>query len=312
MISPMENAIDQVMLNFSPQGLLALNIILGLILFGIALDIHVDDFRRVAREPKGPLIALACQILLVPAIAYVLIWVLDPLPSIALGMILVAACPSGNISNYLTHLAKGNTALSISATALSTALAIIVTPFNLAFWASLHPKTQPLLRQIVLEPADVFSTIVLVLGLPLALGMLTAARAPQLAARLLTPIRRISLIFFVAFVVLALRANWEHFVAYIGLALLAVFLENAFAILGGYGVAKLARLPEADVRAVAIEVGIHNTGLGLILVFNFFDGNGGMALVAAWWGIWHIFAGGILAAYWRRKPIAEATPPVLA
>jgi bile acid:Na+ symporter, BASS family len=308
----METALDQITINFSSTGLMALNVILGLILFGVALDIHIDDFRRVAREPRGPLVALGCQILLVPAIAYGLIWVLDPWPSIALGMLLVAACPSGNTSNYLTHLARGNTALSISATALSTALAIVVTPFNLAFWASLHPTTAPLLRQVMLDPADMFVTIVAVLGLPLTLGMLTAARAPRLAARLLAPIRRLSLLFFIVFILLALHANWEHFVNYIRLALLVVFLENALTILGGHTVARLARLPEADVRAVAIEVGIHNTGLGLVLVFNFFDGNGGMALVAAWWGIWHFFAGGALAVYWRRKPIVAEGQPAAA
>jgi BASS family bile acid:Na+ symporter len=308
--------IDQIQLNFSPEGLAALNVVLALIMFGISLDIRAADFRNVLRSPKGPLIAVGTQILIVPAIALLLTLLLDPHPSIALGMILVAACPSGNMSNFLAHYAKSNTPLSISATALSTALSIIVTPLNLSFWASLNPKTAPLLRAVSLDPVDMFVTIGLILALPLAAGMFLATKRPALADRLRKPLQRLSLVFFVIFVVAAGKANFQHFVDYIGVALVAVFIENAAAFAAGYFMARLFRMKAYDARAISIETGIHNSGLGLVLVFNFFEGNGGMAIVAAWWGIWHIIAGLALAHFWARRPLtaedgappAEATP----
>ncbi len=298
--------IDQLRLNFSPEGLFALNIVLALIMFGIALDIRPRDFVNIARSPKGPLVAVGTQILIVPAIAFLLTLVIDPVPSIALGMILVAACPSGNMSNFLAHFAKSNVPLSISATALSTALAILVTPLNLTLWASLNPKTAPLLRTVSLDPVDMFVTIGLILALPLVAGMLVAARKPAWADRLRKPMQKLSLVFFALFVAAALQANFRHFLDYIGFALVAVFIENTAAFAAGYFAARAVRLSKYDARAVSIETGIHNSGLGLVLVFNFFEGNGGMAIVAAWWGIWHIIAGLALGWYWSKRPLTAA------
>jgi bile acid:Na+ symporter, BASS family len=298
--------VDQITLNFTPEGLIALNVVLALIMFGVALDIRMADFRNVVRSPKGPLVAVGTQILVIPAIALLLTLLLDPMPSIALGMILVASCPSGNMSNFLAHYAKSNTPLSIGATAVSTSLAIIVTPLNLSFWGSLNPKTAPLLRSVQLDAVDMFMTIGLILVLPLIVGMLVAEKRPAWSDKLRKPIKTMSLVFFALFIVVALQANFEHFVNYIGVALVAVFLENTAAFAAGYFVARAFRMKMYDARAVAIETGIHNSGLGLVLVFNFFDGNGGMALVAAWWGIWHIVAGLALAHYWSRKPLTVA------
>lgn len=299
------SGIENLQLNFSPESLTALNVVLAIIMFGVALDIRLSDFRTVARSPKGPLIAVGTQILIVPALTVGLTFLLNPVPSIALGMILVACCPSGNMSNFLTHLAKGNTPLSIGTTALSTVAAVFVTPLSLAFWGSLNPSTAALLRSVALDPVHLLSTVLLILVLPLAVGIGVASRFPAVAERLRTPVRRISLVFFVAFVAIALQANFDHFLTFIGFAFLAVLLQNSMALATGYGVARVAGLPPADVRAVSIEVGIQNSGLGLVLVFNFFDGSGGMALVAAWWGIWHIISGLGLAWFWSRRPLGE-------
>ena len=142
--------IDLVRLNFNPQSLWALNAIIGLVMFGVALDLKAADFRDVLVMPKPVLIGLAAQFLLLPAFTFVLVLLIRPAPSIALGMILVAACPGGNISNFLTHYARGNTALSITMTAVSTAVAIVMTPFNLSFWGGLHPEASKILN----GPAD--------------------------------------------------------------------------------------------------------------------------------------------------------------
>jgi BASS family bile acid:Na+ symporter len=147
-------AIDQVRLNFNPQGLLIINVAIGLMMFGVALELKLEDFKRIAVAPKAPCIGLAAQFILLPAFTFLLTLILRPPPSIALGMMLVAACPGGNLSNIITYLAKGNCAVSVSMTAVSTAAAIVMTPFNLAFWGSLNPDTAQILKKVSLSPFD--------------------------------------------------------------------------------------------------------------------------------------------------------------
>ena len=125
--------IDQVQLNFNAQGLFAINAAIGIMMLGVALDMTIDDFKRVIVSPKAPVIGLIAQFILLPALTYLLTLILNPAPSIALGMIMVAACPGGNLSNIVTYLAKGNTAVSISRTAISTMAAIFMTLSILPF-----------------------------------------------------------------------------------------------------------------------------------------------------------------------------------
>jgi BASS family bile acid:Na+ symporter len=300
--------VDTVQLNFNPTTLTILNVLIGLIMYGVALDIRVDDFRRIIRDPRGPAIGLLAQFLLLPALTFVLVGLLRPSPSVALGMILVAACPGGNFSNFLTSYARGNAALSVSMTAVSTLLAIVMTPFNLQFWGSRTEGARDILTEVSLDPVDLMVTIVLILGVPLVLGMLTRARRPEVAARLRTPMRILSLTLFFAFIAFALIGNWTYFVTYIGVFALVVAAQNAMALLIGYFSATGARLPEYDRRAITMEVGIQNSALGLVIVFTFFDGLGGMAVIAAWWGVWHLIAGLTLGTFWSRRPVAR---PVL-
>jgi bile acid:Na+ symporter, BASS family len=301
------NELDAVRLNFSPGSLIALDVILAFVLFGVALDMRVADFKGILTSPRGTLIGLLAHSVLLPAVAFALTMVLQPTPSIALGMILVASCPSGNISTFLVNFGRGNTALSVTIAAFSMLSSIIFTPFNLSFWGELNPHTRPILHEVTLSPWQVFGTIVVLLAIPTVLGMLTAHHWPAFARRIRGAFRILSLAFFVLFVLGALAANWDFFMRYVERVVLFVFLLNAFALLTGYFTARAALLPEADRRAVALEVGIQNSGFGLVLVFNFFDGLGGMAIVAAWWGIWHILVGTTLATYWRRHPPPELT-----
>lgn len=292
------NEVDALRLAFEPGTLVLLNVGIGLIMFGVAIDLRVEDFRAVARRPKAVTVGLVAQFLILPAATYGLTRIIDPMPSIALGMILVAACPGGNISNIITHLARGNTALSIGMTAISTAAATVLTPLNITFWGSLHPSTAAILREVSLDPVKLLLTVVTILGVPLVAGMTVAARRPELAARLRRPMKGISIAFFAAIVILALAKNWDHFLGYVGVVMGVVALHNASALLLGYGAGRSLGLSSEDARAISIEVGIQNSALGLTLVFTFFAGLGGMALVAAWWGIWHILAGLTVAAGW--------------
>jgi bile acid:Na+ symporter, BASS family len=305
--------VDTLRLAFQPGTLVLLNVGIGLVMFGVAIDLHVADFQAVARQPKGAVVGLVAQFLLLPAVTYLLTRIIDPVPSIALGMILVAACPGGNISNIITHLAGGNTALSIGMTAVSTAAAVIMTPLNITFWGSLNPGTAAILREVSLDPVDLLLTIVTILGIPLLAGMSLAAWKPDLTARIRRPMKAISVVFFGAIVVLALAMNWDNFLTYVGVVMGVVALQNAVALGVGYGAGRSLGLPSRDSRAISIEVGIQNSALALILIFSFFGGLGGMALVAAWWGIWHIVAGLTVAGGWsyldrRAAPVPEASP----
>ena len=297
------DGIDQVRLNFNPATLTLLNALIGLIMFGVALDIRGDDFKRVVRDPRGPLIGLGAQFLLLPAMTFGLVWIIDPLPSIGLGMMMVAACPGGNFSNFLAHHAKANSALSVSMTAISTALAIVMTPANLAFWGGLNPQTAAILKEVDLDPFALLRTILLILGIPLVAGMLVAAKKPALAARLRKPMKIFSLTAFGLFIVGALVGNWQQFLQNVGYVALAVALHNASALVLGYGTARALGCHRYDARAISIEVGIQNSALALVLIFGFFDGLGGMAIIAAWWGVWHLISGLTVATYWSIRPV---------
>ena len=303
-------AVDQIRLNFNETGLTIVNVVIGIMMFGVALDIKLDDFIRIAKSPKAPLIGLVAQFLLLPALTYLLTRGLNLVPSIALGMILVAACPGGNLSNLMTHLAGGNTAVSVSMTAISTVAAIFMTPFNLLFWGKQNPATAAILRDVSLSPIDVLTTVFGILGIPLVLGILTARAKPALVEKVREPFKVVAVVVFILVLLGALIANFKIFLQVIGLVVFAVLLHNALAIGTGYLSGKLARLPERDTRAVSIEVGIQNSALGLVLVFNFFEGLGGMAIIVASWGIWHIVAGLTLAFVWSRRPVGDtpATP----
>lgn len=296
---------QEITLNFSPQSLQLLNVVLGIVVFGIAIDLSVADFKRVLSLPRATVAGLCAQFLLLPAVTFGLIQLIRPAPEFALGMLLVSSCPGGNISNFVTHISRGNSALSVTMTAVSSLAAIVMTPLNFSFWGQLDPQLAPLLQSVALSFTGMLKMVCIMLGIPLLAGMLLAAKQPALADKLRTPLRWFSFLAFFGFVIAASMNNLAAFKLYLGLVIGLVILHNVVAFACGYGLARLCRLPEADARAVTVEVGIQNSGLGLILIFNFFGGLGGMALIAATWGIWHIVAGSLLGAFWSRRPIPE-------
>jgi BASS family bile acid:Na+ symporter len=299
--------LDGLQLNFSESNLLLLDLSLAFIMFGVALNLNVEDFKRVWQHPKKALTGVFSQFLILPALTFVFVWVLKPCPSIALGMILVAACPGGNLSNFICLLARGNVALSVSLTAIASVLSVVMTPFNFTFWASLYPPAAELLfGEIQMDLGSIFLKIFLILGLPLAMGMMVATRFPKITAKITKPIRVLSLIIFASYIVGALAANWEYVVDYVQYVILIVFFHNVIALSTGYGTAWLMRLPEFDRRSISIETGIQNAGVALVLIFGeIFNGLGGMAMIAALWGIWHLLAGSALAAFWSRREPAR-------
>lgn len=297
---------DAVRLHFSEGSLGALNVVLGLIMFGIALDLDLGRFRQVARTPRALVAGLLGVFVLFPLATLLMVRWLAPPPSVALGMLLVACSPGGNMSNFLTHLARGNTALSITLTGLSTAVAVVVMPAMFTLVASLDARTAPLLQSLALDAAEIVTTFGAIVLLPLVAGRVVAVRYPLFTARLIRPMKVLSITCFVAFVLMALRLNWEFFVGYVGQVAGYVALQDTVALVLGYVLAAVLRLGEEDRRAIAIECGIRNSGLALVLVFAFFGGLGGMAITAAWWGVWHVVSGLGVATWWSRRPPAPA------
>lgn len=293
--------LDAVRLNFSPESLMLLNAILSIVMFSIALDLKPSDFGALIRTPRALLTGMVSQFVVLPVLTFLLLLATNPQPSIALGLILVAACPGGNISNFITHRAGGNAALSVSMTGIATVAAILLTPFNVAFWGNLYEPTRAMLRQTTLDPVSIAITVFFMLILPLILGVVVNVRRPDLAARIRKTMQRLSMAIFIGFIVLALAANWSFFLSFAGAVAGLVVVHNALALSGGYLTATLAKLSDYDRRAITIETGIQNSGLGLVLIFAFFGGLGGMAVAAAFWGIWHAISGLALAAIWSRS-----------
>ena len=297
--------IDGAVLNFSPASLMLLNAILAVVMFSIAIDLRPRDFQVLLRGPKPVIAGLVAQFLVLPALTFLMVLIVQPQASIALGLILVAACPGGNISNFITYRAGGNAALSVSLTAFATVGAIVLTPVNIAFWGSLYAPSRAILEQTQIGPVQVPITLGLMLILPLVLGVALNSWRPLVAARLRQPLQWLSMGIFALFIVLALAANWAQFLAYAGGIVALVIAHNALALGGGYATATLFGLTPYDRRSVTIETGIQNSGLGLVLIFGFFGGLGGMAVIAAAWGIWHAVSGIALAAVMNRTVAAR-------
>jgi len=294
-------ALDNLKLNFDDNGLWALYIALAIIMFGISLDITIDDFKRLSKNPRLVLIGIFSQFLLFPLITFALINLINPIPSIALGMILVAACPGGNISNFLTHLSNGNTALSVSLTAFATLVAIVMTPINLQFWGNLYEPTAQILKAVALDPYALTKLVLLILGVPLIAGMLVRKYKTNLAKKISKILKPTSITILMLFIAVAFYNNLDIFLEYIHYVIFIVILHNISGLVGGFYFAKLMKLPYSDQKTLALETGIQNSGLGLLLVFAFFDGLGGMALCVAFWGIWDILSGLAIAYYWSKK-----------
>ena len=299
----MQEELDSIRLNFDSESLFFLNLTLAVIMFGVALNIRIDDFLRVLKNPKSVVVGFLSQFILLPAVTFLLVLLIKPIPSIALGMFMVAACPGGNISNFMSNYANGNTALSVSLTAIATLMAIIMTPFNFQFWSSFYEPTSSLVHSISLSPLEMAKVISLLLGLPLLLGMLVRNYFPKFADKTSSFFKLGSILFFIILIFLALYKNIAIFEKYIHYVFFIVFIHNVLALTLGYGLASLTRLSKQNKRTLAIETGIQNSGLGLLLIFSFFDGLGGMALLVAFWGIWHMVSGLFLATYWSKKQI---------
>lgn len=300
-------SLDAVRINFNAEQLRWLNLCLGFIMFGVALDIQAQQFRDLFKQPRSLALGLISQLIGLPLLTLGLIWVLEPAPGLALGMLLVAACPGGNVSNYATHLSGSNTALSVSMTTISTLGAAFTTPFIFSTLKVLVPGADRLSGVVAVDPMSMVGSIVQLILVPLLLGFLFRRYLPGLTRIILKPVQRLSMVIFLGFLAVAVVGNLANIGRYVPYIFFYVLIHNGLALAVGYFWSRLNKLPEADARAISIETGIQNSGLALVLIFNFFDGLGGMALIAAWWGVWHLISAFGLAMYWRGRKTIPAS-----
>ncbi|MBQ8810773.1 MAG: bile acid:sodium symporter family protein [Bacteroidales bacterium] len=302
-------------------GSTLLNIVLAFVMFGVALGIKPATFIDIIKNPKSILTGIVCQLVLLPALTLVLIMICGNWisPMIALGMILVASCPGGNISNFITSLSRGNSELSVSLTAFNTAACIFTTPLNFAFWGKLYlnfagNRNIGSLPELEIPLGDIFQSIFIIMGIPLVLGILCGQYLPKVTKILKKPLQHLSIIVFIAMVVIIFKGNFDVFMACIKYIFLIVLIHNLLALAIGFSTSTIMKLPYKDRRTITIETGIQNSGLGLILLLNpnifpevgAWANNGGMLVITAWWGVWHIISGLTLAFVWRLRGRKEA------
>jgi bile acid:Na+ symporter, BASS family len=297
------NAIDQAEFHFGQRAGLAMAFMVGFLVFAVALDLTWQKFRRVIERPRAPVIGLIAQFVILPAVAFGVGRLLVGTPSVAIGLLLVTCCPGGALSNYLTSVAKGDVATSISMTAVSTVVCAIVTPLLFAFWVSLNPDTSTLLRDIDIDPNKVVMVLMVMLVIPVALGMLIRARAAAMAEKMRKGVRRFAMLVFGTVVALVLGANVQLLSRYAVLTLSPIILTFGIAVGLGWLLARSARLIAAERRAIAIEVAMQNVALAIAMAVAFFPSLAGVAVTSAMWGVVHLTVGFLLAGAWARVPL---------
>ena len=280
---------------------LVLSLVLATMVFSVALELNVDDFRRVALAPRAVVCGLVPQFLLLPGATWLATLVLDLPPSTEAAMILVAACPGGSLSNVVTHFGRGNTALSVSISAVASVMALFLTPLNFTWMVSTNPATAGWLRELAIDPTGIWWSLLALLAVPMTLGLTLGHRSPALAAKLRKPLGTFSLLALLAFIVAGLVRERHLLNAQILPTFGLVVLHNAAGLLLGWLSARAFRVSPRDSRAVMIEGGMQNAGLALGIIAVQFNSDLGMVVIASLWGIWHIVSGMGLALLWRRS-----------
>ena len=295
--------IDQLNVEIGGGFQLVLKVVIALFLFGIALDVRLDELGSVVRRPLPIVVGLIAQFVVMPALTVLLTLALDVRGSVAIGMILVVCCPAGNLSNIFTYRARGDVALSISLTTASNIVALLITPIAVAFWTGMNSSADQLMRDVSIDPWEMVLEIALLIGLPFAGGLFVAWRFPAFAERARPYVEPGALIMLLTVVVLALAGQLTTFRDYVGVVALAITLQNGLSLLVGYVTGRGLRLPVAGVRAMTFELGVRNTGLAIVLALGFFGDLGGVVVVAALWGLWDATTGLLLSSWWRRRDL---------
>lgn len=265
---------------------------LGIIMFGMGMTMTFDDFKGVLQSPKAVLIGVVAQFVVMPGTAYALCQLFQLPAEIAIGVILVGCCPGGTASNVITYMAKGNIALSVACTSVSTLLAPILTPAIFYLLAS---------QWIEIDALSMLGSILQVVLFPIILGLIVRSIFKQHVDRYISVMPLISVVAIVLIVAAIIGGSRAQILESGLLILVVVILHNALGLLLGYWSAKFFKLPSADARAISIEVGMQNSGLGVALSAVHFAASPVTAVPSAIFSLWHNISGASLATYWARQ-----------
>ncbi|MFT0804000.1 bile acid:sodium symporter family protein [Bacillus swezeyi] len=267
-----------------------ITILLGVIMFGMGLTLTADDFRELLRNPLHVLIGVFVQYTVMPLIAFGLAYGLGLPSEIAVGVILVGCCPGGTASNVMTFLAKGNTALSVAITTVSTLLAPFLTPFLILFFAK---------EWLPVSPGSLFVSILQAVLIPIIAGLIVRFFFKKQVEKTVQVLPLVSVIGIVAIVSAVVGGNRENIIQS-GLMIFAVvILHNGLGLFLGFVLAKCFKMDYASQKAIAIEVGMQNSGLGAALATAHFSPLS--AVPSAVFSVWHNLSGSWLATYWSKK-----------
>ncbi len=280
---------------------IALSLVLALMVFSVALDLKFEDFVRVAKAPKSVICGLIPQFILLPVGTWLATLALDLPANVEAAMILVAACSGGSLSNVITHFGRGNTALSVSVSAVASLIALVATPFNFGWMIATNPATASWLRELNLDVSGLWISLVLLLAIPMSLGLWVAYQYPKLTEKIQKPLANFSLVALFAFIALGLVKERQLLTLGLLPMLAIVVVHNACGLFFGWITSVVMGVSECDRRAVMIEGGMQNAGLALGIIALQFNADLGMVIIASLWGMWHIVSGLSLAFWWRRK-----------
>ncbi|MGN8007569.1 bile acid:sodium symporter family protein [Acinetobacter sp. 22301] len=266
--------------------------ILGIIMLGMGMTMTVDDFKGVLQSPKAVLIGVVAQFVVMPGLAYALCKLFNLPPEIAVGVILVGCCPGGTASNVITYMAKGNVALSVACTSVSTLLAPILTPAIFYLLAS---------QWLKIDAASMFISISQVVLLPIVIGLILRTWLKRQVESYIQVMPLVSVIAIVAIVAAIIGGSKAAILQSGLLILVVVILHNGLGYLLGFTAARFFKLPYADSKAIAIEVGMQNSGLGVALAAVHFAASPITAVPSAIFSLWHNISGPALATYWASK-----------
>lgn len=286
-----------------------LSLVLATMVFSVALDLKLADFARVLHTPRAVLAGLLPQFVLMPLGTWAATLALDLPANVEAALLLIACGPGGTLSAVLTHVGRGNAALSLSLSAATGLLSLVLTPLNFSWMMAANPVTADWLRAMQLDATAIWWTLLALLGLPMALGLTLGHRAPALAARWRKPLARFAFVALLAFIAFALVRDRHLLTPQILPEFVAVVLHNAAGLALGALAALAFRLPGPDRRAVTIEGGMQNAGFALGVVGLQFGGNLGMVIVASLWGMWCLVTGLTLAGWWRAHDARQAARP---
>ena len=277
-----------------------LSLVLMTMVFAVALDLRTSDFVRVFAMPRRIAIGLLPQFVWLPVATWLITLTLELPSATEAAMLLVACCPGGSLSNVVTHWGRGDTAYSVSLSAVATVFAFILTPFNFAWTMAANPATHSFMQELSLSPMDIASSLLLLLGAPLLTGLWLRHRRADLAERWRAPLGRFGLMALLLFIVIGLIRERHLLNAAIVLPFALVVAHNALGLALGWSTGKLFGLGTAQRRAITVEAGMQNSGLALGIIALQFDSDLGMVIIASLWGIWHIVSGLSLAFLWRQ------------